>query len=306
MRLAVTGLSLLLALPALAQAPDKETGKAAPAAAAEPAGKQARPLLRICTGSKGNTYHRAGTMLAEGLKGTVDVEVVETKGSWENLERIDAEPRRCDAVLAQDDAYALYQFEKPDSRLAMDRMAALYPEHVHLLCNENVDVDSVAELEPGKHRVLYNEYGSGTYITWSLFGKLNRKYAKLKSSEVTFAEGLLKVADGVQAQCIVFVSGLGGKTLREAHDRLGKQLKLVAVRDKRLHRKVGREKRQVYAASTIPEGTYPNLAGDDVKTVAVQAMFFASPEWKARHPEAARALAKALYELVPELEKSLK
>ncbi len=305
MRLAMTALSLLVSMPAFAGEADEQE-KAKPEATAKADKQVKKPLLRICTGSKGNTYFRAGSMLAELLKETVEVEVVETKGSWENLERIDAQPRRCDAVLAQDDAYALYQFEKPKSSLTIDRMAALYPEHVHLLCNEKVDIDSVGELDPDKHRVLYNEYGSGTYITWSLFGKLNRKYTKLKSSEVTVAEGLLKVADGVQAQCIVFVSGLGGKTLRDAHDRLGKQLKLVAVRDKRLHRKVGREKRRVYDASTIPEGTYPNLAGDDVKTVSVQAVFFASPEWKARNPEGARALAKALFELVPELEKSLK
>ena len=292
MRLTTAACCLLIAAPALAQ--EKK-----PAA-------DAKPTLRVCTGTKGNTYHRAGSMLADRLKGVVDVQVVETKGSWENLERIDAEPRRCDAVLAQDDANALYQFEKPKSGLTMDRMAALYPEHVHLLCNEAVEADSVGELDPEKHRVLYNEYGSGTYITWSLFGKLNRRYSKLKSSEVTVAEGLLKVADGVEAQCIVFVSGLGGKTLREAHDRLGKKLKLIGVVDKRLLRTVGREKRQVYTRSKIPEGTYPELAGSEVDTVAVQAVFFASPEWKARHPQASRALGKALFELVPELAKTLK
>ncbi len=290
MKRTVTALSLLLCSPALAQ--DKQP---------EP-----KPTLRICTGIEGNTYHRVGTLLAERLKATVDVEVIETKGSWENLERIDASPRRCDAMLAQDDAYALYQFEKPKSSLTIDRMAALYPEHVHLLCNEAAGIGSVGALTAGKHRVLYNEYGSGTFITWSLFGKLNRRYTKLKSSEVSVAEGLLKVADGVQAQCIVFVSGLGGKTLRDAHDRLGKKLELVQVVDQRLHRKVGREKRKVYETSTIPKGTYPDLAADDIDTVAVAAVFFASPEWKARHPAASKALAQALFELVPELAKLIK
>jgi TRAP-type uncharacterized transport system substrate-binding protein len=276
-------------------------GEQKPAEPAEPAADATPPRLRLCTGTKGNTYHTAGLMLAKRLAGKVDVEVVETRGSWENLDRIDSEPRKCDAVIAQDDAFVLYQFEKPKSSLTMDRMATLYPEHLHLLCNRKAEVRSAAALDPARHRVLYNLYGSGTYITWSLIGRLAPRYAGLRASEVGVHEGLLKIADGVQAQCMVMVSGFGGETLKQANDRLGDKLELVPLVEKRLHRPVGRDKRPVYSASKIPEGTWPKLADDDVETVAVDAVFFASPEWKARHPEAAKALATGLFELIPEL-----
>ena len=59
---------------------------------------------------------------SQRLKAEVDVTLVETKGSWENLEMMDSNPRRCDAIIAQDDAHALHQFEKPDSGLTVDQL----------------------------------------------------------------------------------------------------------------------------------------------------------------------------------------
>jgi uncharacterized protein len=263
------------------------------------------PTLRLCTGKAGNNYHRVGKALATKLEGRVQVKLVETAGSWENLESIDQARRRCDAVIAQDDAYALYQYEHPDTKLTIDRMATLYPEHVHLLCNKKAGVANLRALNARKHKVLVNRYGSGTYISWSLFGRLNPAYARIPSSEVNVDEGLLKIADGVQAQCMVFVSGLGGRTLATADRSFGDRLTLVAATDASLQRKVGRDKRVVYHDSVIPKGTYPNLAADAVKTQRIDAVFFASPEWKARHPAAARTLATVLVELIPDLKAQL-
>ncbi len=279
---------LLLILPAIALA--EQTPKEPP------------PTLRLCTGSVGNTYHRVGTILKEKLGGALDLKVIETRGSWENLERIDAEPRQCDAVIAQDDAYALYQFEKPKSSLTMDRVATLYPEYVHLLCHRSVDTKGALGLDAKKHRVLVNEYGSGTYITWSLLGRLNRRFARLRSSEVAIDEGLLKIADGVAAHCMVFVSGLGAGSLKRANDRLGGKLKLIGLVDEALQRKVGRDRRQVYRRAEIPAGTYPKLTTEAVPTQAVDAIFFVSPEWKARHPAGSKRLAATLIEIIPSLQ----
>ena len=263
------------------------------------------PTLRLCTGKAGNNYHRVGQALAARLEGRVKVSLIETAGSWENLESIDQARRRCDAVIAQDDAYALYQYEHPDTRLTIDRMATLYPEHVHLLCNAKAGVGHLRELDPRKHKVLVNQYGSGTYITWRLFGRLSPAYARLPSSEVNVDEGLLKIADGVQAQCMVFVSGLGGRTLATADQSFGDRLTLVPATDPSLQRKVGRDKRVVYHDSVIPKGTYPNLAAGEVQTQRIDAVFFASPEWKARHAGAARTLATALVDLIPDLKAEL-
>ncbi len=296
MRTAMILLSLLWAATAAAQ----------PAAPTEAADAGAGlPPLRICTGKTGNNYHRVGEAIASKLKGQVRVEVIETAGSWENLEAIHADRRRCDAIIAQDDAYALYEFEHPNTKFTMERITTLYPEYLHLLCNAEVEFDTFEPAKAARVKVLVNSYGSGTYITWSLLQRLNKAYEAVTSAEVSVDEGLLKITDGVGAQCMLFVSGKGGRTLRTADQRFGGRLKLVGLTDERLQRKVGRDKRVVYRPTTLEKGTYPHLQDAPVATQEVDAVFFASPEWKARHPEAAKKLATALVALLPAFREAL-
>ena len=273
-----------------------DPGRSPPAARSGPL-----PKLKLCTGPKPNRYYRTGAAIAQLLTGVVDVELITTKGSWDNLRRLDKTPRDCDAAIAQDDAFALYQFEKPNSVLAIERVVSLYPEYIHLLCNRSAKLDDVFDLKPGRDMVLVNEFGSGTYITWTLFGKMNAFYSKVSSIGVPIEEGLLKVVDGVAAQCMVMVAGLNVSTLIDAQRRFGDRLELIDISDKRLRKRVGRHKRRVYHQSTIDEGVYNKLLDHDLDTPAVDAVFFVSPEWKIRYPAEFQQLAGGLLRLVPRL-----
>lgn len=288
--------SALLAFAALTLTGAVASGQEAPATP---------PTLKLCTGVGGNSYHKAGVTLSKALKGKVSVEVIETKGSWDNLEGIDSRPRRCDAIIAQDDAYTLYQFERPDSTLTMERITTLYPESIHILCNREAGIEDVRQLRPDRHRILIPAFGTGTYITWKLFTRLNPFYNRIPYAEASTDEALLKVVDGVKAQCVVMVSGARPKALQTADAQFGEQLRLIRLRDKQLHRKVGRERRAVYADLEIDEDIYDNLLDDDLETTSVDAVFFISPEWKARHPSGASEITLALLKLLPEIRKNL-
>lgn len=303
---AAMGLMALVSLGCASGALAQGAPEARPAAADAAKAEAQEAPLKLCTGIKGNNYHQAGLALAKALEGKVKVEVVETRGSWENLEGIDASPRRCDAIIAQDDAYTLYQFEKPDSTLTMERVTTLYPEHIHLLCNREADIEDVRQLKSKKHRILIMPFGSGTYITWKLFTRLHKFYERIPFAEAPGAEALLKVVDGVQAQCMVMVSGTRPEALKTANEQFGDQLRLVRLRDKNLHRKVGRERRAVYAKDEIDEDIYDELLDDDLETTSVDAVFFISPEWKANHRLAAAALTQALLKVVPDIRKDLR
>ena len=103
-----------------------------------------KPFLRLCTAQAGNNYHLAGQRIAETLTQTIEVKVIETKGSWENLETMSASRPRCDAIIAQDDAVALHQFQNKESKLAMERMTSLFEEKAHLLCNRKVTAKNLS------------------------------------------------------------------------------------------------------------------------------------------------------------------
>jgi len=286
-----------------AQSPEL-TGQVKPEAAqpetGQPTASKGAAPARICTAQTGNNYHRYGVLLREKLKGTVDVEVIETRGSWENIERIDSSPRLCDAVIAQEDAYILHQFEKPSSGLTMDRTATLFPEYVHLLCPQTVQAQSLSELDPEKHSIIVNEYGSGSYITWRLFRRLNPDYKRFQIVEKGVDEAMLRILDRGAPACFFYVSGLGGHTLNTADNTFGAQLRLVGIDDPKLTRKVGRDNRQIYRPSRIDVGVYKKLQTTSIMAPTVAAVFFLSPEWKARYPEAARQLASALLQVIGE------
>ena len=297
----VFALIICLAQQANANEPSPtEGGKDSPTVE-QPKVKKAK--IRICTAQPGNNYHRYGRLLADRLKDQADVVVVETRGSWENLEMMDSNPRRCDAIIAQDDAHALHQFEKPDSALTVDRTATVYPEYAHLLCHRKVSANTLAEIDPEKHPIIVNQYGSGSYITWRLFRRLNPDYKRFEIIEKNLDEGILRVLDGTKPACLFFVSGLGGDTLATADQTFGDQIKLMTIADPKLTRKVGRDKRQIYRLSSIAADTYKTLNKTPVTVPTLGAVFFTSPEWKARYPDAARRLASALLKVISESRK---
>ncbi len=269
-------------------------------AVADATAKEELARARICTAKAGNNYHQFGLKLKERLKGLVDVEVLATLGSWENLELIDDNPRRCDAIIAQEDAYTLYRFEKTKSDLTMDRTATLFHEYAHLVCGRGVKANSLAELDPESTEIVVNKYGSGSYITWRLFRRLNPEHKKYKILEKNVDEAMLRILDMGRPACFFYVSGIGGNTLGEANSVFGDQLKLISVHDPKQERPVGSEKRQIYRSAQLPAARYPKLAPKGVKTHSVSAVFFTSPEWKARHPKASQKLSSALLSLIKE------
>ncbi len=291
-RLALALLGLLAPAVSVAAPP------AAPATtAARPAGP---PALRLCTGPKGGQYEAVAQRLTTLLAGQVDVQQVRTHGSWDNLQALHADPPRCDAALAQEDAHLLYRAEHPDAAVTLARLATLYSETVHLLCNRAVRADRLVDLDPKRDAVLVAPYGSGTYITWTVFARLVPALARIRFAEVTTEEGLLKVVDGVTASCLLIVNAPGGPLLALAERGFGHKLKLVEVKHPQLHRLTRSNDRPVYRDVPLRQRAHPRLLAADQTSQAVDAVFFVHPEWQATEPVGRQALTRALLTVATE------
>ena len=68
---------------------------------------------------------------------------------------------RCDAILAQEDAVLLHQFQNPESKMAMERVTSVFEEKLHILCNRKVRQQDLSEIKAGDVEILTNDYGSG-------------------------------------------------------------------------------------------------------------------------------------------------
>ncbi len=253
--------------------------------------------LRLCTGSQGNQYYQMGEKLKKRLSNEIDVEVIVTKGSWENLGRIDANPTQCDAMIAQDDAYALYQFEHPDSVMSIVKLDPLCKEYLHVLCNQNTMVNEISKLDYHKTTFYTMPYGSGSYITWALIKKLNpHKYNHFKEINTTTDQLLDQLKNAYQSACVLIVNDLAKGILETANDHFQLGLKLLHLDDPALKTPVGRDiKMQLYQEDAIHENIYPKLQVEHIETYTITASFFVSADWQISH-------AKAFERLVDEIQ----
>ncbi|MEE2645001.1 MAG: TAXI family TRAP transporter solute-binding subunit [Myxococcota bacterium] len=254
------------------------------------------PRLRICTGNRNGYYFQAGQQIAEVASGNLDINVLETRGSWENLSRAGAEQRSCDALIAQEDAYRLYLKENPSIRLEIEAIISLYPEQIHVLCNRAVDAERLSELEPGRHRLLTARYGSGTYITWTFFKHMAPRYRALQILEEDSANAFSALVSGTSAQCMLSVGALARGVVAQANDDYGDQLKLLEIDDPEFLKAVGRpgEQRQLYQQSYIHKNSYPRLQDRHLSGYQVRAILFLSNEWRTTHSWEAESLIQTL------------
>jgi TRAP-type uncharacterized transport system substrate-binding protein len=251
--------------------------------------------LRLCTGSARNPYHNYGEALATKLKGKLDVAVKLSRGSWDNLEGLDSGKRRCDAAIAQEDALILYLHNRPRSEPNIIRVAPVFQETVHLVCNRAVETDSLYGLHHLKHKIVANRPGSGTYVTWELFQQHSSELRALTGPRASFQDGMLNIIDQKGAHCMAFVARIGNSSVELANRGFGRQLMLVSIPPTKFAKLRNTAGRRVYKPMTIPAGTYAGLADEPVETVATDAFFLVSKAWKSAAPEGAfEALVKAV------------
>ena len=81
----------------------------------------------------------------------------------------------------------------------------------------------------------------GSYITWRMLMKLNKKYRRFGSEE-RVRWRLTHLLDNDRPTCLFFVAGLNGRTLKRAENNFSDRLKLISLTDESLTVSNGRLK----------------------------------------------------------------
>ena len=264
-----------------------------------PSSHAERPTLRVCTGSPTGHYYRVGQVIAKAISQDANVVLVETRGSWENLGRIHNEVPQCDAIIAQDDAVAVYLFEHPDKIGKIERLLSLYQEHVQVMCNRHVKETSISQLDPDT-RILTGAYGTGTFITWALIKRLNPdRYGVLRELEQGGAKALKRLVDTQRPQCLIVVNALAQGVMIRAHDDIGSELKLLNIADPSFQFPINQAgvPRVLYRQVVVHKNVYPKLLEDHLTTQAVDAVFYIHSDWIRANPTIADQLSRTLVKL---------
>ncbi len=240
------------------------------------------PTFRLCTGSSAGNYFKAGHHLK---KLSPNVEVIETQGSLDNLDRMLS--GKCDGAFVQSDALRVYSSRNAQAISQIERAGVLYQEHAHLLCNRNAGVNRIVHLK-NTHTVAVGPDGSGARTTWEAFVLADKKlYAPVKIDNRSGVRALSAVADGSAVQCMLWVGALGSSYMKNDASQSGDRIVLVGTDDRDMVKTAKDSRGQpVYAYGEIPAGTYPRIQPSGtvfgtkaVDTITVDALFVTNVGW---------------------------
>lgn len=236
------------------------------------------PHIRFCTGPEGGNYDYTGIQVAQQARGVIHVDLLRTKGSMENLDRI--ADGTCDAAIVQSDAHGVYLKQHPGTLLNIERGRVLYPEYAHLVCNKTAGLSKITGLRKGM-TVLVGPNGGGSSVTWDSFRIADpKRYDEIATLPVGGKRGLGMVDEGMDATCMLYVAGLASSSMNEADAfaEVSGRLTLVPTDDRDVAKLKDPKGRSVYESSSIPSGTYPrafqtrSLMGSSIGAISASAI----------------------------------
>jgi TRAP-type uncharacterized transport system substrate-binding protein len=240
-----------------------------PSYAAEP--------IRLCTGGTTGNYFAAGDMIKR-MGGSTVIEVVETEGTIDNLERMlnlpADDPKACDAMIGQPDGPVYLARTSPTNAKRIRQVASLHREYLHVLCNKDSGVDDLGDLEsdPDKYKIAIGDAGSGAWLIWQNLIVEDEDYGAIPVSNEGGIIALASVSSG-DVTCMLVPAGLKNGTVNEADGTFGDTIQLVGANDKDFDDAVDIKGKPLYEYAKIPGSTYPTSFNywSDVSTITWQA-----------------------------------
>lgn len=270
---------------------------------------QAEPAkFRLCTGNSQLNYFKAGHIL-KSKSSAAQVEVVETKGSIDNLDKVTS--GECDGAFVQSDALLVYSARNAKAISSLERAGILYQEQAHMICNRNVNFGRMVDLNQS-HTVAIGPDGSGANTTWAAFVMADKaRYGKVNTDTRSGLRALSAVADGSQVQCALIVTALNSPFMKVDAQKLGDRVVLVGTDDRDMTKGAKDARGQyVYTYGEIPAGTYPAIQPSGtvygtkaIGTIQLDAVFVTNNAWIDAHDREYDALLRAFANAKPEIAK---
>jgi TRAP transporter TAXI family solute receptor len=253
--------------------------------------------INVCTGGSGGNYEYAGKLMKNQLSSTgINVNVINTKGSWENLEKMDN--GECDAALVQSDA--VYVYEKENGPVNAYSLGDMFTEYVHLLCRRSANIEDIDDLETSS-KVYVGPVGSGSNVSFRGMIMADKEfggdaYSKIPlMNEGADKSSLVKLKGG-SADCMVYTAAPGTTFMTKEAQKFGDDLVLVPVIDKDFNdvtnTDVNGNKTSVWRPVTMSYKTYKTIMPSgvfgrkDVDTFGVNAQFLVSQKWESQNSDA--------------------
>jgi TRAP transporter TAXI family solute receptor len=236
----------------------------------------AQTAFKIVTASERGTYIQIGRDLAKwaAQPAKIDLEVLPSKGSSENVQRLRFEPG-VKLALVQSDVYQAFVDQAVGGNAAAGRLITplrvvlpLYNEEIYFVTRADSPLTYIHELKDKKINV--GPVGSGTALSATTLYRLmfGSALPEANASYLSNEDALLKLTGDKSLDAVIVVAGQPAKLFAEMKPEARKYIKLLKLdaNAKETERAVA-----TYFPATIRTASYPNWMSEDVPTLSVKA-----------------------------------
>ena len=244
------------------------------------------PLRLTTGGSKGVYFNVAAPHIVKWVGNGFKIEVMNSKGSLENIQRI--KNGEADAAIVQYDALVT-----DGKNLDVTMVAALYDEYVQLITLKD-GPKSIKDFKPGM-KIAMGSTGSGSHVTWTSFCTEDESYKEIVPDALPADARAFSALESGNIDGIIVVGGLGYPAIANAASR--GIFKISAVDDYDFNDTLYKGKK-VYNFVNIDTSVYPGIANgffsSKVETISVPAVLIVSNAWIEENPDSFDILYNAV------------
>ena len=237
---------------------------------------QAGVPYKIVTANATGTYHAIGNDLAKMVapQAGIDLEVVPTSGSAENVKLLRFEPG-VKLAIVQADVYQAFVdrgAEKVPEAARMIRplrvVLPLYNTEIHYIARADSPFNYLHELKEAK--INGGVVGSGAaFITHTLYRMMfNGPMPEASATYLSNNEALVKLITDKSVDVAVVAAGQPAPIIANMKPEAQQYIKLLKFDPKHPSAK---EATKIYSPATVRASSYPNLIKEDFTTVSVGA-----------------------------------
>jgi len=232
--------------------------------------------FKIVTASARGTYIQIGRDIASFVapQADIDLEVLPSAGSAENVKRLRYEPGVKFAIV-QSDVYQAFLDQaaagNADAKEIIQPLRVvmpLYNEEIYFVVRADSNLHYVHEIRNAKINV--GELGSGTALTTATLYRLmfNEPIADSQATFLTNEDALVKLVSDKTIDVVAIVAGQPAKLLVDMKPEARELIRLLEFDPNQAASKAALK---TYFPATVRASSYPNLLAQDLPGLAVRA-----------------------------------
>jgi TRAP transporter TAXI family solute receptor len=236
----------------------------------------ANASFKIVTASERGTYIQIGRDLARYVapQADIDLEVLPSAGSAENVRRLRFEPG-VKFALVQSDVYQAFLDAAASGRADAENLIRplrvilpLYGEEIYFVVRSDSPLQFIHEI--GSSRINVGPIGSGTALTATTLYRamFDKALPEDQASFLSNEDALVKLITDRSIDVVAIVAGQPAKLLVDMKPESRQYIRLLKF-DRDHVSSLGVLK--TYFPATVRQSSYPNLLTEDVPSLAVKA-----------------------------------